>query len=72
LLQLVLERMEPTGIVVVPLATMESLSGVRRILEDANMTIRISQLQAWRGQPLSDGTRLVPMNPILTVSGTKS
>ncbi|EAU70655.1 putative precorrin-6y methylase [Synechococcus sp. BL107] len=71
LLQLVLERLEPTGIVVVPLATVESLSGVRRLLEDANMTVRISQLQAWRGQPLSDGTRLAPMNPILTVSGTK-
>ena len=71
LLQLVLERLEPTGTVVVPLATVESLSGVRRLLEDANMTVRISQLQAWRGQPLSDGTRLAPMNPILTVSGTK-
>ena len=71
LLQLVLERLEPTGTVVVPLATVESLSGVRRLLEDANMTVRISQLQAWRGQPLSDGTRLAPINPILTVSGTK-
>ena len=71
LLQLVLERLEPTGTVVVPLATVESLSGVRRLLEDANMTVRVSQLQAWRGQPLSDGTRLAPMNPILTVSGTK-
>jgi precorrin-6Y C5,15-methyltransferase (decarboxylating) len=72
LLQLVLDHLEPTGIVVVPLATMESLSDVRRLFEDANMTIRISQLQAWRGQPLSDGTRLVPMNPILTVNGTRS
>jgi precorrin-6Y C5,15-methyltransferase (decarboxylating) len=72
LLQLVLERLEPTGIVVVPLATVDSLSDVRRLLEDANMTVRISHLQAWRGQPISDGTRLVPMNPILTVSGTKS
>lgn len=72
LLQLVLERLDRNGVVVVPLATLESLSGVRRLLEDANMTVRISQLQAWRGQPLSDGTRLAPMNPILTVSGTRS
>ena len=72
LLQLVLERLDPNGVVVVPLATLESLSDVRRILEAANMRIRVSQLQAWRGQPLSDGTRLAPMNPILTVSGTKS
>ena len=72
LLQLVLERLDPNGVVVVPLATLESLSDVRRILEAANMRIRVSQLQAWRGQPLSDGTRLAPMNPILTVSGTRS
>ena len=72
LLQLVLERLDPNGVVVVPLATLESLSDVRRILETANMRIRVSQLQAWRGQPLSDGTRLAPMNPILTVSGTRS
>ena len=71
LLQLVLERLDPNGVVVVPLATLESLSDVRRILEAANMRIRVSQLQAWRGQPLSDGTRLAPMNPILTVSSTK-
>ena len=72
LLQLVLERLDPNGVVVVPLATLESLSDVWRILEAANMRIRVSQLQAWRGQPLSDGTRLAPMNPILTVSGTGS
>ena len=72
LLQLVLERLKPMGVVVVPLATVESLSDMRRLLEDANLMVRISQLQAWRGQPLSDGTRLAPMNPILTVSGTRS
>ena len=72
LLQLVLERLDPNGVVVVPLATLESLSEVRRILEGANMRIRVSQLQAWRGQPLSDGTRLAPMNPILTVTGSIS
>ena len=71
LLQLVLERLEPKGVVVVPLATVESLGEVRRVLEEAHMTVRVSQLQAWRGQPLSDGTRLVPMNPILTAIGTK-
>jgi precorrin-6Y C5,15-methyltransferase (decarboxylating) len=72
LLQLVLERLDPNGVVVVPLATLESLSEVRRILEGANMRIRVSQVQAWRGQPLSDGTRLAPMNPILTVTGSIS
>lgn len=71
LLQLVLKRLEPKGVVVVPLATVESLGEVRGVLEEAHMTVRVSQLQAWRGQPLGDGTRLVPMNPILTAIGTK-
>lgn len=71
LLQLVLKRLEPKGVVVVPLATVESLGEVRGVLEEAHMTVRVSQLQAWRGQPLGDGTRLAPMNPILTAIGTK-
>ena len=71
LLQLVLKRLEPKGVVVVPLATVESLGEVRGVLEEAHMTVRVSQLQAWRGQPLGDGTRLVPMNPILTAIGTR-
>jgi precorrin-6Y C5,15-methyltransferase (decarboxylating) len=71
LLRLVLKRLEPKGVVVVPLATVESLGEVRGVLEEAHMTVRVSQLQAWRGQPLGDGTRLAPMNPILTAIGTR-
>ena len=57
---------------VIPLATLEALATLRPLLEQAGLTLQINQLQAWRGQPLSDGTRLAPMNPILSLKGTKS
>ena len=72
LLKAVLQRLRPSGIVVIPLATLEALATLRPLLEQAGLTLQINQLQAWRGQPLSDGTRLAPMNPILSLKGTKS
>ena len=64
--------LQPGGVVVIPLATVESLAELRPLLEGQGLTVQISQLQAWRGQPLSDGTRLAPMNPSLILKGTKS
>ena len=72
LLATVLTQLQPGGVVVIPLATVEALAELRPALESAGCTIRISQVQAWRGQPLGDGTRLAPMNPTLILSGTKS
>jgi precorrin-6Y C5,15-methyltransferase (decarboxylating) len=72
LLRAVLQRLRPSGIVVIPLATVEALALLRPLLEQAGLTVQVNQVQAWRGQPLSDGTRLAPMNPILTLKGTKS
>ena len=71
LLQGVLERLRSGGVVVIPLASLEALATVRPLLENAGLAVRVQQLQAWRGQPLGDGTRLAPMNPTLIVSGTK-
>ena len=71
LLQEVLARLRSGGVVVIPLASVEALAGVRRLLENAGLAVRVQQLQAWRGQPLGDGTRLAPMNPTLIVTGTK-
>ena len=71
LLQNVLTRLRPGGVVVIPLASIEALASVRPLLENAGLLVRIQQLQAWRGQPLGDGTRLAPMNPTLIVTGTK-
>ena len=71
LLEEVLTRLLPNGVVVIPLASLEALASVRPLLEHAGLTVRVLQLQAWRGQPLGDGTRLAPMNPTLIVKGTK-
>ena len=71
LLQEVLTRLRSGGVVVIPLASIEALANVRPLLENAGLAVRVQQLQAWRGQPLGDGTRLAPMNPTLTVTGTK-
>ena len=71
LLAKLLTQLRPGGVVVIPLATVEALAELRPALESAGCAIRISQLQAWRGQPLGDGTRLAPMNPTLILSGTK-
>jgi precorrin-6Y C5,15-methyltransferase (decarboxylating) len=72
LLQEVLQRLRPGGIVVVPLATLEALAAVRQALEQAGLEVRISQLQAWRGTPLGDGTRLMPLNPVLILRGRRT
>ena len=71
LLQEVLTRLRCGGVVVIPLASIEALANVRPLLENAGLAVRVQQLQAWRGQPLGDGTRLAPMNPTLIVTGTK-
>ena len=71
LLQDVLARLRSGGVVVIPLACIEALASVRPLLENAGLAVRIQQVQAWRGQPLGDGTRLAPMNPTLIVTGTK-
>lgn len=71
LLCAVLERLQPGGVVVIPLATIEALGELRPLLDQAGLTVGISQLQAWRGQPLGEGTRLMPMNPCIILVGTK-
>ena len=70
LLNAVLQRLNPGGVVVIPLATLEALADLRALLERAGLKVRVSQHQAWRGQPLSDGTRLAPMNPVLVLKGS--
>ena len=71
LLKAVVARLKPGGVVVIPLATVEALAELRPVLEQAGLQLRIGQQQAWRGQPLAEGTRLAPMNPVLILKGTK-
>ena len=69
LLDFVLSRLQPGGVVVMPLATLEAVSELRRTLDLARLSVGITQLQAWRGLPLGDGTRLAPMNPAFVLKG---
>lgn len=69
LLALVLDRLNPQGVVVIPLATLEAVAECRSQLEAAGFAVSITQLQAWRGVPLGDGTRLNPMNPAFILRG---
>ena len=70
-LQAVLNRLRPGGVVVIPLATLEALAELRPLLEQAGMTVSVAQHQAWRGAPLADGTRLAPLNPVLVLRGER-
>jgi precorrin-6Y C5,15-methyltransferase (decarboxylating) len=69
--QAVLERLRPGGIVVIPLATVEALAELRPLLEAAGMQVSVAQHQSWRGSALADGTRLAPLNPVLLLQGRK-
>jgi precorrin-6Y C5,15-methyltransferase (decarboxylating) len=69
LLEAVLERLRPGGVVVIPLATVEALAELRPPLEQAGLQVAVAQHQAWRGAPLADGTRLAPLNPVLVLRG---
>ena len=69
LLQIVLSRLKPEGVVVVPLATLEAVAECRPLMEAAGLVVGLSQVQAWRGVPLGDGTRLNPMNPAFILKG---
>ena len=71
LLQALLDRLRPGGVVVIPLATVEALAELRPELEQAGLAVSVSQHQAWRGTPLADGTRLAPLNPVLILRGER-
>jgi precorrin-6Y C5,15-methyltransferase (decarboxylating) len=67
----VLERLRPQGVVVIPLATLEALAELRPLLEQGGLQVRVGQLQAWRGAALADGTRLAPLNPVLVLQAKR-
>ena len=70
-LQAVLERLRPGGVVVIPLATLEALAELKPLLQQAGLELAVAQHQAWRGAPLGDGTRLAPLNPVLVLRGAR-
>ena len=52
-------------------ATVEGLAVLRPQLEQAGLGVAVTQIQAWRGAPLAEGTRLAPLNPVLVLKGTR-
>ncbi len=71
ILQALLPRLLPGGVVVIPLATLEALAELRPLLERAGLAVTVAQHQSWRGAPLAAGTRLAPMNPVLVLRGER-
>ena len=69
LLEVILRRLNPKGIVVIPLATIEAISELTNILKEAGCAASISQHQTSRGVSLNLGTRLAPMNPVFILKG---
>jgi precorrin-6Y C5,15-methyltransferase (decarboxylating) len=66
-LRAVLARLKPEGKVVIPLATVEALAELRAELDSAGLQVAVTQVQAWRGVPLADGTRLAPLKPVFVL-----
>lgn len=69
LLEAVLNHLSPAGRVVIPLATLEAVAELRQVMEGYGLSVQLRQHQIWRGQPLSDGSRLAPMNPVFILRG---
>ncbi|MFN7679069.1 MAG: precorrin-6y C5,15-methyltransferase (decarboxylating) subunit CbiE [Cyanobacteriota bacterium] len=63
----VVSRLKPGGRLVVPLATLEAIAELRAVLAATDLEVAVTQLQAWRGMPLADGTRLAPLNPVFVL-----
>ncbi|WP_320674959.1 precorrin-6y C5,15-methyltransferase (decarboxylating) subunit CbiE [Prochlorococcus sp. MIT 1341] len=71
LLKLALERLTLGGIIVIPLATLEPINEIRNLFKKSGYSFAISQHQSYRGLPLSEGTRLSPVNPIFIIKGVR-
>ena len=69
LLEAALRSLSPKGIIVIPLAILESLEKVLLLLQSKGCSVKGSQHQNFRGVPLSQGTRLHPANPVFIIKG---
>ncbi|ABX09243.1 bifunctional cobalt-precorrin-7 (C(5))-methyltransferase/cobalt-precorrin-6B (C(15))-methyltransferase [Prochlorococcus marinus] len=59
-----LERLNPKGIIVIPLTTLQSIDQIEKIFNDWGCILKISQHQNYRGIKIGKATRLSPMNPV--------
>ncbi len=72
LLKAIIKQLQPFGIVVIPLVTLEAIEPLIRLLKGARLEVTIKQHQSSRGIPLSEGTRLEPLNPVFILKGKRS
>ena len=69
ILNRIIEYLNPGGIIIIPLSTLEALSDLGNVLKASNFELTIRSIQSYRGIPLGDGTRLAPMNPVFIIKG---
>ena len=72
LLKKILSHLNPEGVVVIPLSTIQGLGEIEKVLNSENCYFKVSQHQSYRGVPLAEGTRLSPINPVFIVKAKLS
>tara|TARA_Y100001968_G_scaffold280565_1_gene277183 strand:- start:51670 stop:52965 length:1296 start_codon:yes stop_codon:yes gene_type:complete len=60
----VLKRIAPSGVIVIPLATLEAIPEIQNVVKTFNCLSSVSQHQSYRGTSIGKGTRLAPVNPV--------
>jgi len=69
ILQAVLGRLRPRGLVVLTAARLETLEEARRLLRQEKRRADVVQLQVSRAQPLSRGSYFKALNPVWIITG---
>ena len=69
IIEAALKELSPKGVIVIPLATLESLEKILLLLKSKECELKVSQHQHFRGVALSQGTRLHPINPVFIIKG---
>ncbi len=70
IIQIAIKSLQINGIIVIPLAQLEEIGLIKKALS-SKCKVSISQHHSSRGVAISNGTRLVPINPIIIVKGIK-
>ena len=69
LLKIILKRINPNGIIVIPMVTLQNFSKLEQVLKSYKCELKVSQIQVNRGIPIAEGTRFAPINPIFILRG---
>ncbi len=64
LLEEILKRILPGGIIVIPITTLEAIPKIETIFKNHYCDYKISQHQNYRGVSMPNGTRFSPINPV--------